>query len=104
MSAQLSTSALPFHRFVFIEDPGHGCLQVARHLVTELGLAHKITRYSYQNGGMVYLEEDLDMMTFWEAYKARYGVPPVFDRHYVPDWVGRRRYEPFTPGPEALHV
>ena len=49
-------------------DPGHGWLAVKRKLLTDLGIADKITSYSYQRGATVYLEEDCDATTFIEAY------------------------------------
>lgn len=51
----------------YITDPGHGWLEVPKTLLAELGIQDKITPYSYENGSMVYLEEDLDMQTFISA-------------------------------------
>lgn len=43
------------------EDPGHGWLAVKRSVLEQHGILDKISTYSYQNGGTVYLEEDCDM-------------------------------------------
>ena len=51
----------------YIQDPGHGWLEVPETMLAELGIANKITDYSYRRGTMVYLEEDLDMRTFLDA-------------------------------------
>ncbi len=51
----------------YITDPGHGWLEVPKSLLAELGIEDKISSYSYQNGLMAYLEEDLDMHTFMQA-------------------------------------
>jgi hypothetical protein len=44
----------------FYSDPGHGWLAVKRKMLFDLGIADKITPYSYQKGNTVYLEEDCD--------------------------------------------
>ena len=51
----------------YIQDPGHGWLEVPVKMLAELGIQDKITSYSYRKGTMVYLEEDLDMHTFMTA-------------------------------------
>jgi hypothetical protein len=55
--------------YVFHTDPGHGWLAVKRAELSRLGILNKITPYSYQKGGTVYLEEDCDAGTFLEAKK-----------------------------------
>lgn len=51
----------------FISDPGHGWIKVPRKQLDDLNIADKITRYSYQRNGHVYLEEDCDATTFSDA-------------------------------------
>lgn len=41
-------------------DPGHGWMKVKRSLLVKLGIADKISAYSYQRADMAYLEEDCD--------------------------------------------
>lgn len=41
-------------------DPGHGWLKVSKALLNKLGIADKISGYSYQRNDMAYLEEDCD--------------------------------------------
>jgi len=53
----------------YIQDPGHGWLEVPRAMLTALGIQDKITDYSYLRGTLAYLEEDLDMHTFMQAAK-----------------------------------
>lgn len=48
-------------------DPGHSWAKVPKRLLRELGIAHKITPYSYQRGEFAYLEEDVDAPRFAEA-------------------------------------
>lgn len=57
-------------KLTFYTDPGHGWLAVDRADLDALGIAHKITAYSYQRGDRVYLEEDLDATTYLEAAAA----------------------------------
>lgn len=51
----------------FYKDPGHGWLQVSKQELYELGIADKITRYSYEELNTAYLEEDCDFGTFIKA-------------------------------------
>ena len=62
--------------FNFHSDAGHGWLAVKLSLVRELGLAGKISKYSYMQGNSAYLEEDLDAGLFINAFKDRFGVDP----------------------------
>jgi hypothetical protein len=52
-------------------DSGHGWLAVSRGMLTELGIAQKITSCSYQKGSTVYLEEDVDAVIFTKAMEKR---------------------------------
>jgi hypothetical protein len=63
-------------QFDYIQDAGHGWVKVPLSLIRELGIAEKITRYSYYNKGQVYLEEDNDTCTFMNAYHERFGFDP----------------------------
>jgi hypothetical protein len=42
-------------------DPGHAWAKVSRAELIRLGLIDKISTYSYQRKGFVYLEEDCDL-------------------------------------------
>jgi hypothetical protein len=63
-------------------DPGHGWLAVRRKELVELDIADKITRFSYVKGEMAYLEEDIDLAVFFNAYRAKHGVDPVYTESY----------------------
>lgn len=67
--------------YKFISDPGHGWLEVTRAELEALGLIEKISRYSYQRGALVYLEEDCDAPLFVEAKEARGEPLEVRDEH-----------------------
>lgn len=86
--------------YEFYEDAGHGWLKVNRKELEELGIADKITGWSYQYGlETVYLEEDGDLGTFAKAkfggqipkdrYKEKYS-----ERSAIRNYAG---YEYYTP-------
>ena len=54
----------------FYADPGHGWLRVPTSLIKRLNLTKEITGLSYISPSKkyMYLEEDVDMGTFLEAY------------------------------------
>ena len=58
----------------FYSDPGHGWLRVPREELRELGIESKISKYSYQKGSFVYLEEDCDAPEFINALSEARGV------------------------------
>lgn len=55
--------------YFFYTDPGHGWLEVPRELLHDLGIADRVSEYSYQRGDSVYLEEDCDYFLFYQAMK-----------------------------------
>jgi hypothetical protein len=55
--------------YVFYQDPGHGWLEVPTKELKAMGLEERITPYSYQYQGKVYLEEDDDAQTFLDIRK-----------------------------------
>ena len=55
-------------KFEFFSDNGHGWLKVPKALIAELGIADKISHYSYERSDYVYLEEDCDFTVFSIAY------------------------------------
>ena len=61
-------------KYVFHEDAGHGWLQVPVSQLSILGIANKVTGYSYQNLDTAYLEEDLDYTIFTNAWEAKTGI------------------------------
>jgi len=53
--------------YTYFTDPGHGWLRVKRAELNALGIANKISPYSYMRGDYVYLEEDCDMAKFMQV-------------------------------------
>jgi hypothetical protein len=71
-------------------DPGHGWVKVPKSLLKELGIANKITLYSYMRGDYAYLEEDCDASIFVEAMK-KAGKPYEFKVYTTRDRASRIR-------------
>ena len=81
--------------FIFIEDAGHGWLQVLPNEIRILGLQDKISEYSYydREKDLVYLEEDCDAPLFLKAYRAAYGDEISYKEIVYDHWIGRDKYE-----------
>lgn len=81
----------------YYTDPGHGWVPVKRTLLRQLGILDRISSFSYQRGGTVYLEEDCDATLLIEALE-RHGI----EREWTSTHTNRRHpirsYEPFTKG------
>ena len=75
--------------YTFISDSGHGWLKVPLDELKHLGIADKISPYSYANGDS---EEDLDAGTFINAKGGINNVPYRSDYHdgacYVRNYAG----------------
>lgn len=63
-------------------DPGHAWAAVKRQLVIDLGIAAKVSTYSYQRGQTVYLEEDCDLSLLIGALRER-GIEFTFDEKHT---------------------
>ena len=84
-------------KFDIYDDPGHGWLKVPVSLLGRLGIAGKITSYSYLRGKFAYLEEDCDARTFLEAYRAKFDIDPKFSFHPSNKRSKIRSYKSFDP-------
>ena len=80
----------------YYQDPGHGWVAAKRSLVESLGIADSISRYSYQNGQTVYLEEDLDADLLVKALTAR-GETVTFDVRHTNSRSSIRSYPHYAP-------
>jgi N-acetyl-anhydromuramyl-L-alanine amidase AmpD len=56
---------------VVFEDPGHAWVRFSKKRLAELGIADKISPYSYQNGANAFIEEDCDLSTLANALRER---------------------------------
>ena len=82
-----------FERFTYHRDSGHGWLEVTTAQAIEVGLTlSAFSQYSYlDDGGVLYLEEDMDMMTFCRAFERKHGyLPPLAVVEYPGDAPIRR--------------
>jgi N-acetyl-anhydromuramyl-L-alanine amidase AmpD len=63
-------------------DPGHAWARFPKARLVKLGIADKITAYSYQNGENAFLEEDCDLGTLISALKEK-GYTVKFDESHT---------------------
>lgn len=61
--------------YTFHSDPGHGWLEVTIKELQELNIAGEITGCSAMEGNRIYLEEDCDLTTFFNAKYPDYTEP-----------------------------
>jgi hypothetical protein len=62
-------------------DPGHAWAAVKIAELQQLGIADKITAYSYQRGKTAYLEEDCDLSAYLAAIKATGQEVQIVEKH-----------------------
>lgn len=60
------------HEIEKYEDASHGWYKVSKYLLSKLDISDKITDFSYMKGNHVYLEEDCDALTFFDAFEKVY--------------------------------
>ena len=54
----------------YFTDPGHGWVSVKLSILKDLGIADKVSHYSYMRGASAYLEEDCDLGLLYSACEA----------------------------------
>tara|TARA_R110000868_G_C10712605_1_gene750083 strand:+ start:455 stop:718 length:264 start_codon:yes stop_codon:yes gene_type:complete len=80
---------------IVYSDPGHAWGRVKRETLFTLGVAHKVSHYSYQKGKYVYLEEDCDLSMVCKALD-NVGVSIVFVEKHTNNKSSIRRHESFA--------
>lgn len=77
-----ATITLNFH-----SDPGHGWLEAPMSLVRKLGIAPKVSHYSYTRGNntVAYLEEDCDAPLLVNALKEQLDIGVEFKEAHSDD-------------------
>lgn len=71
-------------------DPGRGWVAVPRDVIDQLGVADKVSAYSYESNGMVYLEEDCDAGPVLRLLEERGANVRIAERHTDADhWIRR---------------
>ena len=63
-------------------DSGHAWARFPKARLVKLGIADKITPYSYQKGTNAFLEEDCDLSTLINTLQAR-GLKVKFEESYT---------------------
>lgn len=79
-------------------DAGHGWFAVKRDVVDETIGLKNVSRYSYQKGKTVYLEEDRDATLFIESIQEQ-GIDYEFKLGKHQETSPIRYYEPFSMEP-----
>jgi hypothetical protein len=75
-------------------DPAHSWVKVKVSELKTLGIADKVSPYSYRRGKYVYLEEDSDMSLFYNA-KEKKGEKFAFREHISDKSSKIRSYSPY---------
>lgn len=76
-------------------DPGHAWARFPKARLVKLGIADKITHYSYQRGSNAFLEEDCDLSLLLSALKAQ-GYEIKFDESHTNKQSKIRSYQSYT--------
>lgn len=79
----------------YYSDPGHGWGAVKRQVLRDHGVLNKISSYSYQKGGTVYLEEDCDLPALVNALAVK-GVAVEYRVRQTDRRSPIRNYDSFT--------
>ena len=77
-------------------DSGHAWARFPKARLVKLGIADKITPYSYQNGANAFLEEDCDLSTLINTLQAN-GFKVKFDETYTNSQSKIRGYCSYQP-------
>ena len=75
-------------------DPGHAWARVAKSKLVKLGIADKISTYSYMNGSNAFLEEDCDLSTLISALRGR-GYEIKFNESHTNRYSKIRNYQTY---------
>jgi hypothetical protein len=78
------------------EDPGHGWARVPKQRLQRLGIADRISTYSYQNGANAFLEEDCDLGVLITALRDR-GHEIRFRTHHTNRSSKIRSFDTYRP-------
>jgi hypothetical protein len=82
--------------YVYHHDSGHGWLEVPARELQRMGLHDRITPYSYLHQGKAYLEEDLDLGTFFDIRKLL-PRPVTIKNNYMNGMCHIRDYPHYNP-------
>ena len=80
---------------VHYQDPAHGWVKCSIGLLYGLGIADKISKYSYRRNDSVYIEEDGDFSTLLQAAKIQ-GLDIVLRSKHTDKLSRIRSYDVYT--------
>ena len=66
----------------YYQDPGHGWVKIPIKTLDKLGIADKISHYSYMRDKFAYLEEDCDLGLLFKTCDAK-GIKIVLRDHHT---------------------
>lgn len=69
-------------QLTYLQDPGHGWIACPLPLAHDLGITDKVSRYSYLDRDILWLEEDCDAALLVDALRAR-GEPISFVEIFI---------------------
>ena len=75
-------------------DPGHAWARVAKSKLVKLGIADKISTFSYMNGSNAFLEEDCDLSVLIGALRSR-GYEIKFNESHTNRYSKIRNYQTY---------
>ena len=75
-------------------DPGHAWARVAKSRLVKLGIADKISTFSYMNGSNAFLEEDCDLTLLITALRNR-GYDIKFNESHTNRYSKIRNYQSY---------
>ena len=81
-------------------DPGHAWAKVKRQVLINLGIADKVSSYSFQLRDNVYLEEDCDLFLLHQTLDAQ-GVRLKFVEKHTDKTSKIRSYDRYQHGAQA---
>ena len=81
-------------KYIYHQDPGHGWIEVPLTELRRLGIADKISSYSYQRQGQAFLEEDGDCDT-WHFAKQEVGEDYETIKRHTNNESPIRNYTPY---------
>lgn len=87
--------------FPYIKDAGHGWVRVPMTELAKAGCEADISKYSYQKGRNVFLEEDADLQVFVDA-RAKQGQDTKFAEYVNKSRPSRIRNYPVYTAPEGV--
>lgn len=82
---------------VVYSDPSHAWAKIKRQVLINLGIANKVSRYSYQYKDNVYLEEDCDLFLLHQTLDAQ-GVRLKYVEKHTDKASRIRSYERYEHG------